>query len=111
MELLTPRPKVKIGDKNLKMGKVSECTIEKTLILKNASVALKVDSSIIRNDVKTDTVSETKISDIDSNQQDKKPNPVRCYKYTKKPVEEPKKKFETQYNLQNQNKIQLKWFS
>lgn len=30
---------------------------------------------------------------------------------TKEPVEEPKKKIETQHNLQNQKKTQLKWFA
>jgi hypothetical protein len=34
--------------------------------LKNPYVSLEVDSNIIRNDVKTNTVSETKISDIDN---------------------------------------------
>jgi hypothetical protein len=41
------------------MEKVSECRIEKTLILKNPYVARKVDNDIIRNYVKN-TVSETK---------------------------------------------------
>ena len=50
---MTPRPKVKIVDKNEKREKVSECRIEKTLILKNPYVAREVDNDIIRNDVKT----------------------------------------------------------
>ena len=109
--MVTPRrPEVTIRDKNKKVLRVTECTIEQMLISKNPYVTLKVDD-IIRNDVETNTVPETKISEFDSNKTEKKHNPVRCYKYTKKPVEEPKKKFETQYNLQNQNKIQLKWFS
>jgi hypothetical protein len=70
-------PEVKIGDKNKNTEKVSECTIEQTLILKNPNVAREVDSDIIRNNMKTNTVSETKISYIDSNQKDNKHKPVR----------------------------------
>jgi len=61
------------------------------LILKNPYVSLEVDNNIIRNDVKTNTVSETKISNIDSNQKDNKHNPVRYCRSTKEPTEEPKK--------------------
>jgi len=42
------------------MYKVSECRIKKTLILKSPYAACDVDSDIIRNDVKTNTVSKTK---------------------------------------------------
>jgi len=42
------------------MEKVSECRIEKTLILKNPCVAREVDNDVIRNDVTTNSVSETK---------------------------------------------------
>jgi len=90
------------------MEKVSECTIKQTPISNNPYVALEVDSDIIRNDVKTNTVSETKISDTDSNQKDNKHNPVRYCTSTKEPVEEPQKKIITQRNLQNQKKTQLK---
>jgi len=93
------------------MEKVSECALEQTPISKNPYVALEVDSDIIRNDVKTNTVSETKISDIDSNQKDNKHNPVRYYTSTKEPVEEPQKNIVTQYNLQNQKRTQLKQFA
>ena len=41
--------------------------------------------------MKTNTVSETKISDIDGNQKDNKPNPMRYCTSTKEPTEEPKK--------------------
>jgi len=61
--------------------------------------------------VKTNTVSETKISDIDSNQKDNKYTPVRYCTSTKEPVEEPQKKIVTQHNLQNQKKTQLKQFA
>jgi hypothetical protein len=88
--LVMPRcPKVNIGDKNKDMEKVSECTIEQTPILKKPYIALKADSDIIRNDVKTNRVSATKISNIVSNQKDNKHNPVRYFTSTKKPVEEP----------------------
>jgi len=107
--LVMPRcPKVKIGDKNKNMEKVSECTIEQTPISKNPYVALEVDTDIIRNDVKTSTVSKTKISDIDSNQKDNKHNPVRYCTSTKESAEEPQKKIVTQHNVQNQKKTQLK---
>jgi hypothetical protein len=104
-------PKVKIGDKNKNMEKVSECTVKQTPISKNPYVAFEVDSDIIRNDVKTNTVSETKISDIDSNQEDNKHNPVRYCTSTKEPAEEPQKKIVTQRNLQNQKKTQMKQFA
>jgi murein L,D-transpeptidase YcbB/YkuD len=55
--LVTPRrPKVKIGDKNKNMEKVSECTVQQILILRNPYLALEVDSDIIRSDVKTNIV-------------------------------------------------------
>jgi hypothetical protein len=74
------------------MWKASKCTIEQTLILKNPYISLEFDNNIIRNYVKTNTVSETKISDIDSNQKYNKHNlPVRYCRSTKKPTEEPKK--------------------
>lgn len=98
--LVMPRcPEVKIGDKNKNAGKVSECTIERTPILKNPNVAREVDSDIIRNNMKTNTVSETKISDIDSNQKDNKHKPVRYCTSKKDPVEEPQKKIVTQHYL------------
>ena len=61
------------------MQKVSECTIEQTLILKNPYVSLEVENNITRNDVKTNTVSETKISDNDSNQKHNEHNPFDIY--------------------------------
>jgi len=107
--LVMPRhPEVKIGDENKNMEKVSECTIEQTPILKNPSVVCEVDSDIIRNNMKTNTVSETKISDIYSNQKDNKHKPVRYCTSKKDPVEEPQKKIVTQHNLQNKKKTQLK---
>jgi hypothetical protein len=103
-KLVTPRhPKVKI-DKNKNMVKVSECTVQQMLISKNPYAALEVDSDIIRSDVKTIIVFETKINDIDSNQKDNKYIPVR---YCTSTVEEPQKKIVTHHNLQNQ-KTQLK---
>jgi hypothetical protein len=106
--LMTRRhPKVKIVDENKNMEKVSECTGQQMLILKNPYVALEVDSDIIRSDVKTNTVSETKISDLDNNQKDNKHIPVGYCTSTKKPVEEPQKKIITHHNLQNQKKTQL----
>lgn len=53
-------------------------------------MSLEVDNNIIRNDVKTSTVSETKISDTDSNLKDNKQNPMRYCRSTKEPIEEPK---------------------
>ena len=79
------------------MEKIIECTIKQTLFSKNPYVELEVD----RNDMKTNTVSETKISKIDCNQKDNKHNPVRYCTSTKEPVEEPKRNFETKHNLQN----------
>jgi hypothetical protein len=61
--------------------------------------------------VKTNTVSETKISNIDSNQEDNQHNPVRYCASTKEPVEEPQKMIITQHNLQNQKKTQMKRFA
>jgi hypothetical protein len=58
--------------------------------LKNPYVSLEVDKIIIRNDVKTNTVSQTKISDNDSNQKDNKHNSMRYCRTTKKPIGEPK---------------------
>jgi hypothetical protein len=40
--------------------------------------------------VKTNTVSETEISDIESNQKDNKHNPVRYCRFTKEPIGDPK---------------------
>jgi len=65
--------------------------MEQMLILKNSYVSLEVDNNIIRNDVITNTVSETKISDIDSNQKGNKQSPMRYCRSTKEPTEEPKK--------------------
>jgi hypothetical protein len=60
-KLVMPQcPKVKIGDKNKNLEKVSEYVIEQTLILKDPYVALEVDNAILRNDVKTNSVLETK---------------------------------------------------
>ena len=75
--------------------------LNKTLISKNPYVTLEVDNHIIRNDVETNTVPETKISDTDSNEKDKNHNIVRYCMSTEEPVEEQKKKIETQHNLQN----------
>ena len=102
--MVTPRhPEVTIRDKNKKVLRVTDCTIEQMLISKNPYVTLKVDD-IIRNDMETNTVPETKISDFDSNKTEKKHNPVRYCTSTEEPVEQ-KKKSETQHNLQNQNKV------
>jgi hypothetical protein len=86
------------------MEKISECTIKQTVTSKNPYVALEVDNDILRNDVKTNTVSETRISNNDSNQKDNKHNPVRYCPSIKEPEEEPKMKTETQHNLQTQRK-------
>jgi len=51
-----------------------------------------VENYILRNNVKSNTISQTKVSDIDSNQKDNKHNPVRYCTSIKEPVEEPKKK-------------------
>ena len=102
--MVTPRrPEVTIRDKNKKVLRVTECTIEQMLISKNPYITLKVDD-IIRNDVETNTVPETKISEFDSNKTEKKHNIVRYCTSTEEPVEQ-KKKSETQHNLQNQNKV------
>jgi hypothetical protein len=61
--------------------------------------------------VKTNLVFETKISNIDSNQEDNKHNPVLYCTATKEPAEEPKKMTETLHNLQNQRTTQLKRFA
>jgi hypothetical protein len=57
--------------------------------------------------VKSNTVSETKVSDIDSNQKYNNHNPMRYCTSVKEPAEEPRKEIETQHNLQNQRKVQL----
>ena len=75
------------------------------MISKNPYLTLEVDTVIIRNDVETNTVPETKIRYIESNEKDKKHNTVRYCMSTEEPVEEQKKKSETQHNLQNQNKV------
>ena len=104
--MVTPRrPNVKIGDKNEKVLRVTECTIEQTVISKNPYVSLEVDTVIIINDVETNTVPETKICYIESNEKVKKHNPVRYCMSTEEPAEEQQKKSETQHNLQNQNKV------
>ena len=104
--MVTPRrPNVKIGDKNKKVLIVTECTIEQTVISKNPYVTLEVDTAIIRNDVETNTVPETKICYIESNEKDKQHNTVRYCMSTEEPAEEQQKKSETQHNLQNQNKV------
>ena len=71
---------------------LSEYVIERTLVSENPHVALKVDNNTLRNDAKSNTVSETKVSNIDSKQKDNKHNPVRYCTSTKELVEEPKKK-------------------
>ena len=79
--------------------------------MKNPYVALEVDKNILINDVKSNTVSVIKVIDIDSNHKGNKYNPVRYCTSIKEPIEEPKKKIETQHNLQNQRKAQLKWLA
>jgi len=61
--------------------------------------------------VKSNIVSDNKISDNESNQEDNQHKPVRYCISIKEPEEEPKKKIETQHNVQNQTKIQLKWLA
>ena len=56
------------------------------------SLSLQVDNDMVRNDGKTNTVSETKPSNIDSNQNYNNHNPMRHCTSTKEPEEEPKKK-------------------
>jgi hypothetical protein len=46
---------------------------------------------VLRNNVKSNTVSETKVSDIDTNLKDNKHNPARYCTFIKEPAEEPKK--------------------
>ena len=87
------------------MFRVTECTIEQTVISKNPYATLEVDTAIIRNHVETNTVPETKICYIESNEKDKKHKPVRYCMSTEEPVEDQQKKSETQHNLQNQNKV------
>jgi hypothetical protein len=111
-KLVTPEcPKVKLGGENKKMEKVSEYTIEQLLISKNPYIALEVDNDTLRNYAKSNTVSENKICDNESNQEDNKHNPVRYCTSIKEPEEEPKKRTETQHNVQNQRKTQLKWLA
>jgi hypothetical protein len=73
------------------MEKISQHTIEKKLISKNPYAALEVDNDILRDYVKSNTVSGNKISDNESNQEDNKQNPVRYCTSIKKPEEEQKK--------------------
>jgi hypothetical protein len=93
------------------MEKVSECRIIKTLILKNPYAACEVENDIIRNDVKTNTVSETIHVMLTVSKETTSITPVGYCTSTKEPVEEPKEKIETQHNLQNPKKTQLKWFA
>jgi hypothetical protein len=93
------------------MENVSEHTIKQMVISKNPYVTLEVDSNILRNDVKSNTVSENKISDNERNQKDNKHNPLRYCTSIKELAEEPKMKIETQHKLQNQRNAQMKWFA
>jgi len=49
-------------------------------------------NNILRNVVKSNTVSETKVSEIDSNQKDNKHNPVSYCTSVKEPAKEPKRR-------------------